>query len=109
MTDTDKDAMFGKDLRVYDTKMTKNYSAPDIIEIGGVKYKKVVEERKEPQTLKGALLRGTQMSRGNCELVCRIVEKWLPEEIELDVNNDEFSLLDRGYNSYRDRAIENLR
>ena len=48
MTDSDKDAMFGKDLRVYDTKMNKQ-SLPDTIEIDGVKYQKV-KEPKKPQT-----------------------------------------------------------
>ena len=94
--------------------MTNNNSAPDLIEIGGIKYKKVVEEPKKPQTLYDALQLpyftvGYHFNEGQKDWICKVVEKWLPEEIELDVNNDEFSLLDRGYNSYRDRAIKNIR
>lgn len=146
MTDTDKDAIFGKDLRVYDTKslenihfepeliediysrldinkpketyqqivelnlikvaykmghnegthknqMTNNNSAPDLIEIGGVKYQKVVEEPKKPQTLKDIIsewiviynIRSDSVKdRITADLLERVQTRWLPDEIALD-------------------------
>jgi len=62
--------------------MTKTNPAPDIIEIGGVKYQKVVEEPKEPQTLYDALqLRyftvGYHFNEGQKDWICDIVDKWL--------------------------------
>ena len=65
-----------------ETPMTKNNPAPDIIEIGGVKYQKVEEEPKEPQTLYDALtfpyvIAGHHFDEGQKDRICDIVDKWL--------------------------------
>ena len=70
--------------KAYYEQMTKNNSAPDIIEIGGVKYQKVVEEPKEPQTLYDALqLRyftvGYHFNEGQKDWICKVVEEWLSQ------------------------------
>jgi hypothetical protein len=89
-----------------ETPMTKNNSAPDIIEIGGVKYQKVEEEPKEPQTLYDALqLRyftvGYHFNEGQKDWICDIVDKWLfqfrPEDMSfenLSYSNAFFDALD---------------
>lgn len=50
MTNSYYDEMFGKDFRVYDTKMNKQ-TLPDTIEIDGVKYQKVEEPKPKVRTL----------------------------------------------------------
>ena len=64
--------------------MTKTNPAPDIIEIGGVKYQKVEEEPKEPQTLYDALtfpyvIAGHHFDGGQKDRICDIVDKWLSQ------------------------------
>jgi hypothetical protein len=57
-----------------------NQQPPDIIEIGGVKYQRLPEPK--PQTLYDALSK----KRGNYpmgmpeDVICEIVERWLPLE-----------------------------
>lgn len=80
----------GKLLDILDRKeqqlkqMTKTNSAPDIIEIGGVKYQKVEEEPKEPQTLYDALelpncAYGYYFSEEQKDWICKVVEEWLSQ------------------------------
>ena len=62
--------------------MTKNNSAPDIIEIGGVKYQKVEEEPKKPQTLYDAIELSNYtyeyyFSKEQKHYLCKVVDKWL--------------------------------
>lgn len=78
MTDEDKDAMFGKTLRVYETKMTKQ-TLPDTIEIDGVKYAKVVEE--EPEQLKTLyqMLDDKKHHPDTCDFICDIVKVWMSQ------------------------------
>ena len=64
--------------------MTKNNSAPDIIEIGGVKYQKVVEEPKKPQTLYDAIelsnyTYGYYFSEEQKDWICNIVKEWMSQ------------------------------
>ena len=62
--------------------MTKTNPAPDIIEIGGVKYQKVEEEPKEPQTLYDALILpyvSGPSDGGQKDRICDIVDKWLSQ------------------------------
>ena len=87
-------------------QMTKNNSAPDIIEINGVKYQKVEEEPKEPQTLYDALqLRyftvGYHFNEGQKDWICKVVEEWLsqfhPDDMSfenLSYSNAFFDALD---------------
>jgi hypothetical protein len=56
---------------------TKKQTAPDIIEINGVKYQRVEESK--PPTLSSALLAKTQLSGFDCELICKIVEEWISQ------------------------------
>lgn len=77
MTDEDKDAMFGKTLRVYETKMTKQ-SLPDTIEIDGVKYKKVEEEPEQLKTLY-QMLDDKKHHPDTCDFICDIVKKWMSQ------------------------------
>lgn len=70
-------------------QMTNNNSAPDLIEIGGVKYQRVVEEPKKPKTLKDSLIVpfyaiGYDFSECQKDWICKVVEKWLPDEIALE-------------------------
>ena len=99
--------------KAYYEQMTKNNSAPDIIEIGGVKYQKVVEEPKEPQTLYDALqLRyftvGYHFNEGQKDWICKVVEEWLPDELSCDngVHNGVYEL---GWNDAIDLLRKTLR
>ena len=86
--------------------MTKNNSAPDIIEIGGVKYQKVVEEPKKPQTLYDAIELSNYtyeyyFSKEQKYWICKVVDKWLsqfhPEDMSfenLSYSNAFFDALD---------------
>ena len=70
--------------KAYYEQMTKNNPAPDIIEIGGIKYQKVVEEPKEPQTLYDALqltyfTNGYHFNEGQKDWFCDIVKEWLSQ------------------------------
>jgi hypothetical protein len=70
--------------KAYYEQMTKNNPAPDIIEIGGIKYQKVVEEPKEPQTLYDALqltyfTNGYHFNEGQKDWICKVVEEWLSQ------------------------------
>ena len=70
--------------KAYYEQMTKNNSAPDIIEIGGVKYQKVVEEPKKPQTLYDAIELSNYtyeyyFSKEQKHYLCKVVDKWLSQ------------------------------
>ena len=70
--------------KAYYEQMTKNNPAQDIIEIGGIKYQKVVEEPKEPQTLYDALqltyfTNGYHFNEGQKDWICKVVEEWLSQ------------------------------
>ena len=92
--------------KAYYKQMTKTNSAPDIIEIGGVKYQKVEEEPKEPQTLYDALqcplyIHGYHFNEGQKDWICDIVDKWLsqfhPDDMSfenLSYSNAFFDALD---------------
>ncbi len=60
-----------------------NQQPPDIIEIGGVKYQRIVEPPKPP-TLYNTLYVRSSMSSSVCDTVCEIVKKWLPDKVMLD-------------------------
>ena len=92
--------------KAYYEQMTKNNPAPDIIEIGGIKYQKVVEEQKEPQTLYDALqltyfTNGYHFNEGQKDWICKVVEEWLsqfhPDDMSfenLSYSNAFFDALD---------------
>ena len=92
--------------KAYYEQMTKNNPAPDIIEIGGIKYQKVVEEPKEPQTLYDALqltyfTNGYHFNEGQKDWICKVVEEWLsqfhPDDMSfenLSYSNAFFDALD---------------
>ena len=92
--------------KAYYEQMTKNNPAPDIIEIGGIKYQKVVEEPKEPQTLYDALRLpdftvGYHFNEGQKDRICEVVEEWLsqfhPDDMSfenLSYSNAFFDALD---------------
>ena len=92
--------------KAYYEQMTKNNPAPDIIEIGGIKYQKVVEEPKEPQTLYDALRLpyftvGYHFNEGQKDWICKVVEEWLsqfhPDDMSfenLSYSNAFFDALD---------------
>ena len=86
--------------------MTKNNPAPDIIEIGGIKYQKVVEEPEELKTLYDALqlpyfTNGYHFNEGQKDWICDIVKEWLsqfhPDDMSfenLSYSNAFFDALD---------------
>ena len=95
--------------KAYYEQMTKNNSAPDIIEIGGVKYQKVEEEPKEPQTLYDALqcplyINGYHFTEDQKDWICDIVKEWLPDEVKYD--GEEY---DMGWNECIRKIEENLK
>ena len=68
----------------YYEQMTKNNSAPDIIEIGGVKYQKVVEEPEVLKTLYDALqlpsyTNGYHFNEDQKDWICDIVKEWMSQ------------------------------
>ena len=92
--------------KAYYEQMTKNNPAQDIIEIGGIKYQKVVEEPKEQQTLYDALqltyfTNGYHFNEGQKDWICKVVEEWLsqfhPDDMSfenLSYSNAFFDALD---------------
>jgi hypothetical protein len=60
-----------------------NQQPPDIIEIGGVKYQRIME--KKPPTLYDALntifTNGYMFNKHQKEWICGVVERWLPNEV----------------------------
>ena len=92
--------------KAYYEQMTKTNPAPDIIEIGGVKYQRVKEEPKEPQTLYDALelpncAYGYYFSEEQKDWICKVVEEWLsqfhPDDMSfenLSYSNAFFDALD---------------
>ena len=55
---------------------TNKQTAPDIIEIGGIKYQRV-EEQPQPRTLHNILQ--TYWNVDESESICGFVEKWIPQ------------------------------
>jgi hypothetical protein len=78
---------------------TNKQTAPDIIEINGVKYQRV-EEPPKPPTLSSALLAKTQLSGWGCLLICEIVKDWI------SLHSCDFN--DRYAEGYED-ALNNLK
>ena len=70
--------------KAYYEQMTKNNSAPDIIEIGGVKYQKVEEEPEVLKTLYDALqcplhINGYHFNEDQKDWICDIVKRWMSQ------------------------------
>ena len=70
--------------KAYYQQMTKNNSAPDIIEIGGVKYQKVEEDPEELKTLYDALqcplyINGYHFNEDQKDWICDIVKEWMSQ------------------------------
>ena len=61
---------------------------PYIIEIGGVKYRRVVEEPKL-QTLYKTLIQKTGISRQGCENICDFVRGWLIDHTVIETEDAE--------------------
>ena len=55
----------------------------DIATIMGVKYQRVIEPKPEPETLYEALT-NLGYYEDNCDEIVDAVEKWLPDEVEVD-------------------------
>ena len=70
--------------KAYYEQMTKNNPAPDIIEIGGVKYQKVEEEPEVLKTLYDALqlpsyTNGYHFNEDQKDWICDIVKEWMSQ------------------------------
>ena len=70
--------------KAYYEQMTKNNPAPDIIEIGGVKYQKVEEEPEVLKTLYDALqlpsyTNGYHFNEDQKDWICDIVKSWMSQ------------------------------
>jgi hypothetical protein len=103
MTDSDKDSMFGKDLRVY-TKITTPPHFPidnDIVVINGVKYQKV-EKSKKPQTLY-QMLYDDELPVAQCKIICEFVEGWMSQY------NCETNKWDEDYSSGWEDLMDTLK
>ena len=79
-----------------------NQQPPDIIEIGGVKYQRIVE--KKPQTLYDALLDDFDIQ--DCEIICNMVDNWISQR-----NCDYVGCANylQGYNALMKTLKENLK
>ena len=81
----------------------------DTVTIMGVKYQKVEEEPKEPQTLYDALqcplyINGYHFTEDQKDWICDIVKEWLPDEVKYD--GEEY---DMGWNECIRKIEENLK
>jgi hypothetical protein len=99
---------------------TNKQTAPDIIEINGVKYQRVDEQEPETLTLKNLLKkwefdfnakwenpknRTSELYEEEVERFIQMFEEWMPDAIGV-VGDDDW---DDGYNSYRDALMEKLK
>ena len=96
MTNSYYDEMFGKDFRVYDTKMNKQ-TLPDTIEIDGVKYQKVEDTQPFYDKLWG-LLKTKLGNRIECDYMADQVRDLIREHIPEPVKNNFMSEYLLGYN-----------
>ena len=70
-------------------KITSTYPIDDgIVEINGVKYRRVVEEPKL-QTLYKTLIQKTGISRQGCENICDFVRGWLIDHTVIETEDAE--------------------
>lgn len=86
--------------------MTNKQTLPDIIEIDGVKYVKVVEESQKPKTLYQMFYDDNRWSTSVSNEFCDTVERWMSQYICDYVACEEF--LD-GYDTAMKMLKENLR
>ena len=64
--------------KAYYEQMTENNPAPDIIEIGGVKYQKIEEEPEELKTLY-QMLDDEMYYPDRRDNICNIVKRWMSQ------------------------------